>query len=219
MHPGLSMQLTDRQIAQLRAFASAVRESPHNLLSARGLDELEDRHIAEGLGVASLLPRRPHAVLDLGTGGGFPGLVIAIVRPDLRVALLDATRKKVEFVADVDQSLGVPVEVVHGRAEEVVHSRPDMRADVVTARAVAPLDRLIPLGLPFLRPQGQLWALKGARWAEELRTATPTLRRLRASVLAVPDDTRPQVHPQAAGGGFAVLRPRIVIIGRTSSRA
>ena len=79
------MELTARQAAQLDAFAAAIRASPHNLLSARGLDELEDRHIAEGLGVAALLPRRPHAVLDLGTGGGFPGLVVAIARPDLQV--------------------------------------------------------------------------------------------------------------------------------------
>ena len=213
------MELTARQIEQLRAFAEAVRSSPHNLLSARGLEELEGRHIAEGLGVASLLPRRPHRVLDLGTGGGFPGLVIAITRPDLQVTLLDATRKKVEFVASVAASLDVQVEVVHGRAEDVVHSRPDVLADVVTARAVAPLDRLIPLGLPLLRPQGQLWALKGAKWAEELRTAAPVLQRLRAAVLAAPDDARPQVDPQAAGGGFVVLRPRVVIIGRTSSRA
>lgn len=215
----VTLELTARQREQLTAFAAAVRASPHNLLSRRALDELESRHIAESLGVAATLPAQPHSVLDLGTGGGFPGLVVAIARPDLRVTLLDGTRKKIEFVAHVARELAIPVQVAHGRAEQLVHSRPDLRVDVVTARAVAPLARLVPWAIPFLRPNGQLWALKGKQWEEELEEAAPVLRRSGASVLAVPDTVRPQDDPQDVGGGFVVVRPRIVIIGRTSSRA
>lgn len=215
----MNIDLTTHQVDQLAAFAAAVRASPHNLLSRRGLDELESRHIAESLGVAATLPAQPHTVLDLGTGGGFPGLVVAIARPDLRVTLLDATRKKIEFVARIARELALPVQVAHGRAEQLVHSRPDLRVEVVTARAVAPLERLVPWAIPFLRPNGQLWAIKGRQWEDELRDAAPILQRSGAAVLAAPDEVHPQDHPQDAGGGFVVVRPRIVIIGRTSSRA
>lgn len=211
--------LTDAQSDQLTAYAAAVRSSPHNLLSRRGLEELESRHIAESLGVAALLPAAPHRLLDLGTGGGLPGLVIAIARPDVSVTLLDATRKKVAFCAEISRELGIDVDVVHGRAEDVVHSNPQLRVDIVTARAVAPLARLLPLALPLLDAGGQLYAVKGASWAEEVAEAGPVLRRLRAAVLATPDDLLPQVDPHPAGGGFPVLHPRIVMIGRTSSPA
>jgi 16S rRNA (guanine527-N7)-methyltransferase len=213
------MTLTEAQLDQLAAYAAAVRASPHNLLSRRGLEELESRHIGESLGVAALLPAAPHRLLDLGTGGGLPGIVIAIARPDVTVTLLDATKKKIAFCEAVSRQLGIEVEVVQGRAEDVVHSHPQLRADIVTARAVAPLPRLLPWALPFLAPGGQLYAVKGASWAQEVAEAEPVLRQLRATVLATPDDLLPQGDPHPVGGGFAVLQPRVVMIGRTSSPA
>lgn len=215
----MSLELTDAQVDQLTAYAAAIRTSPHNLLSRRGLEELESRHIAESLGVAALLPAAPHRLLDLGTGGGLPGMVIAIARPDVTVTLLDATRKKVAFCAEIARQLGLRMDVVHGRAEDVVHSNPQLRVDIVTARAVAPLARLVPWALPFLAPGGQLYAVKGATWADEIAEAEPVLQQHRATILATPDDLLPQGDPHPLRGGFAVLHPRIVMIGRTSSPA
>ena len=189
-------QLRTRRLA---AFAAAVRGSPHNLLSRRALDELESRHIAESAAFATTLP--PSAkVLDLGTGGGFPGMVTAICRPDLQVTLLDATSKKIAFLRAFADQHDIAVATLEGRAEELasVHAG---TFDVVTARAVAPLDRLVPWALPFLRPGGALHAIKGERWPDELRAALPVIRRYGAQVTAVP-----------AVDDDDAVEPRVVII-------
>lgn len=197
--------LTDQQQTQLVAYAAAVRASPHNLLSARGLEELEERHIDESLRFSAGLAPGPARVLDLGTGGGLPGLVIAIARPDLSVTLLDSTAKKVTFVAEVAAAIGVPVETLHGRAEDLAASH-GRSFDVVVARAVAPLDRLVGWAVPFLAPGGVLHAIKGARWSEELAAALPTIRRLGASVVGAPSST----DDEESG---ARNDPRVVSIG------
>lgn len=193
---------------RLEQFAVALRSSPHNLLSPRGLTELELRHVPECLGLAALLPG-PGRVLDVGTGGGLPGLVVAIARDDLDVTLLDATAKKVRFVEETAEMLGVRVRTLTGRAEDLVRDRAGT-FDVVTARAVAPLERLLPWTLPWLRPGGRLYAVKGERYAEELRAALPLLRRTGARVVDVTEPGRPvPTEPSAAPDG---ITPRVVII-------
>jgi 16S rRNA (guanine527-N7)-methyltransferase len=188
----------------LHAFVSAVRLSPHNLLSKRGLEELETRHVPECIAFAEQLPTDVD-VLDLGTGGGFPGMVIAIARPDVRMTLLDGTRKKMTFLQDFAAAQGVSVRGIVGRAEEAAatHGR---SFDIVTARAVAPLDRLVPWSVPFLRPGGELWAIKGERWSEEFEAAGPALARARASLHEVRE---PVQNGEVGGTGGA---PRVVII-------
>lgn len=187
----------------LHGFIDAVRASPHNLLSPRALDELSTRHVPECLALAHRLPDGPAEVLDVGSGGGFPGLVVAIVRPDLHVTLLEATSKKAQFLVETAEGLGLDVEVLNGRAEDLVAPLRG-RYDLVTARAVAPLPRLLAWTLPFLRPGGTLYAVKGERWAEELEEAGPELERLGGRVLAVPEE-----H----GGADDPRDPRVVIIG------
>ena len=187
----------------LHRFIDAVRASPHNLLSPRALDELVTRHVPECLALAHRLPDGPAEVLDVGSGGGFPGLVIATVRPDLHVTLLEATTKKAQFLLETAESLGLDVEVLNDRAEDLAEP---LRGhyDLVTARAVAPLPRLLAWTLPFLRPGGALYAVKGERWAAELEEARPELARLRGRVLAIPDEQ---------GGADDPRDPRVVIIG------
>ncbi len=192
----------------LAAFAAAVRDSPHNLLSSRALTELESRHIAESRAFAALLPRDAR-VLDLGTGGGFPGMVVAIARPDLDVTLLDATLKKVNFLREVADDLGVAVQCLRGRAEDLQQEYAG-QFDVVTARAVAPLDRLLPWALPFLRPGGLLFAIKGAQWREELDEALPQIRHSRATVVHVPGKPPAVVTPDLGFDDEAM--PRVVML-------
>ena len=86
----------------LTTFAHLLRTSPHNLLSPRGLEELEARHFPESMAFAATLPDGPR-VLDIGSGGGIPGIVVAIARPDLVVHLLEATGKKGRFLEESEE--------------------------------------------------------------------------------------------------------------------
>lgn len=173
--------------SRLATFARLLRASPHNLLSPRGLEELETRHLPEALSFAAVLPEGPR-LLDVGSGGGLPGIVVAVRRPDLEVHLLEATGKKADFLRDAATELGLSVEVHHGRAEEL--ARPPLAAsfDLVTARAVAPLVRLVPWTAPYLRPGGQLHAVKGEQWREELEDARPILSKWGLAVRSTPDE-------------------------------
>lgn len=190
---------------ELGRLVALVRASPHNLLSPRGLDELETRHVPECLALAHRLPEGPAHVLDVGSGGGFPGLVIAIARPDLEVSLIEATTKKAQFLSDTASELGLRVDVHNDRAEHLVGSL-GARFDLVTARAVAPLERLLEWTVPFLRPGGALYAVKGERWAAELAQARPALQRLGCEVLSVPEEGRVASDDDPRD-------PRVVIIG------
>ncbi|MFU8839524.1 MAG: 16S rRNA (guanine(527)-N(7))-methyltransferase RsmG [Nitriliruptoraceae bacterium] len=192
--------------APLVRLASLIRGSPHNLVSRSAREELLSRHIPESVLLARQLPvsERPLRLLDVGSGGGLPGLVIALERPDLQVALLEAKQKKVDFLRGAISELGLDVVVHHGRAEDL--SRTDLGGafDLVTARAVAPLERLVPWTIPYLRPGGLLFAVKGERWQDEVIDARTVLARAGAAVIEAP---APASGP-AAG-------PRIVLIART----
>ena len=141
-------------------------------------------------------------LLDIGSGGGLPGIVIAITRPDLELHLMEATGKKATFLSEVAARLELRVTVHHGRAEEL--ARPPLTGsfDLVTARAVAPLERLVPWAEPYLGPKGQLHAIKGERWGEELDAARPTAERLGLRVVARPGRSRGD------------LEPLVVVLGR-----
>ncbi len=188
---------------QLEAYASLVEASPHNLMSRRGLAELRSRHIPEGVAFAALLPR-DSSVLDIGSGGGLPGIVVAIVRPDLSVTLLEATEKKAVFLRETVATLGLPIKVMHQRAEDA-RTAVAGQFDVVTARAVARLDRLLGWTMPFLREGGLLYAIKGERWQEELDHAVAELATWRAEVVVTPLDLQATAIPD---------QPLVVVLRR-----
>lgn len=193
---------------RLEQFVDAVQASPHNLVSQRASAELRTRHLPECLSLAARLPRGPAELVDVGSGGGFPGLVIAIARPDLEVTLIESTGKKADFLADTAARLGVATRVINDRIEAVAASGLAGTFTYATARAVAPLERLIPLTMPLLAPGGTLYAVKGEKWRDEVETALSVLERNHAQLVATPDD-----DPQAADGA-AGTRLRVVIIGR-----
>jgi 16S rRNA (guanine527-N7)-methyltransferase len=124
------------------------------------------------------LPPRAR-LLDVGSGGGVPGIPLAIARPDLHVSLLEATEKKVTFLRAATAELELPhVEILCGRAEEV---RLSPGFDVVTARAVAKLSTLLGWTAPFVKKGGKLLLIKGERAEAELREAGTSLRRYRCT--------------------------------------
>lgn len=198
--------VTSRSTQVLEDFVQRVESSPHNLVSRRARTELRERHLAECRIFADMLPEGPARVLDVGSGGGFPGFVVAALRPDLEVTLLDATRKKVDFLAATGEALGVGCRTIHGRAEELWRGELASSFDLVTARAVAPLDRLVGWTVPFLRPGGLVYAIKGARWRRELDDAAAALREWGAEVAATPDEVGDGTDPRA---------PHVVIIRRS----
>lgn len=145
------------------------------LIGPREVERLWDRHLLNCAVMAELMP--PDAeIIDVGSGAGLPGIVLAIVRPDLSITLLEPLLRRTAFLQECVELLDLPnVTVRRGRAEEVVG---EYAADVVTARAVAPLERLVGWAFPLLRPGGELLALKGERAASEIEQAEPVLREL-----------------------------------------
>ena len=143
---------------------------------------LWDRHLINCAVVAELIPQ-PSSVIDLGSGAGLPGLVLAMLLPQVRVTLLEPMARRVTFLAECVSELGLSNVVVHrGRAEDAAGQ---LAADVVTARAVAPLDRLAGLALALTRPGGLVLAIKGASAEQELAQARPALRQLGATGIQV----------------------------------
>jgi 16S rRNA (guanine527-N7)-methyltransferase len=145
------------------------------LIGPREAPRLWERHLLNCAVVGELLP--PGArVLDVGSGAGLPGIVLAVARPDLEVTLLEPLARRATFLDEVVAELGLStVAVVRGRAEEQA-SR--LRFPVVTARAVAPLDRLVRWCLPLLEAGGRLLALKGVSAADELSEHAAEVSRL-----------------------------------------
>lgn len=147
------------------------------LIGPREVDRLWERHLVNCAVVAEAIPAAAR-VVDIGSGAGLPGVVLAIVRPDLRITLLEPLLRRTTFLDECVAMLDLGnVEVRRGRAEDAVG---ELSVDVATARAVAPLERLATWALPLLRPGGELLALKGERAAAELDDAEPVLKRFGA---------------------------------------
>jgi len=161
------------------------------LIGPREGDRLWDRHVLNSAALADLIPNGS-TLADVGSGAGLPGIPLAILRPDLQVALVEPLLRRSTFLAQAVEELELTdrVTVVRARAEE--HRQ---RYDVVVARALAPLDRLITWCNPLRSPGGAILALKGRSAADELESAQRTLavRRLVGEVLSV--RAHPSVEP------------------------
>jgi len=162
--------------AELLAGPGTVR----GLLGPRELPRLWDRHLLNCIAVAELVPTGARMV-DIGSGAGLPGLAIACVRPDLRVDLVESLLRRTDFLTEVVDALGLAdrVRVIRGRAEDGPVIAQAGGAPVVTARAVAPLDKLVRWAAPLLAPGGSLLALKGDTAEQELAAHQSMLRRSR----------------------------------------
>lgn len=180
----------------------ATRGIDWGLLGPRERDRLWDRHILNSVALSGLVPLGT-SLVDVGSGAGLPGLPLAILRPDLRVVLVEPLLRRATFLIQaVDElTLGSRVEVVRTRAED--HAE---RYDVVASRALAPLARLIAWCDPLRRPDGVILALKGRSAADELAAAGRTLqsRRLAGELLTVRAHSSAEpttvVRMAAAGG-------------------
>jgi len=162
--------------AKVFAQMLATRGVEQGLIGPHEVPILWDRHLLNCAVVAELIDASTKTVVDLGSGAGLPGIVLALIRPELSITLLEPMERRCLFLADCVTELGLTnASVLRGRAEDTV-----MRADVVTARAVAPLDKLAELAMGLVRPGGMVLAIKGQAAAKELKNAGPVLRRLGA---------------------------------------
>lgn len=178
----LGISLTRAQVQQFEAYHHLLVEwnERFNLTAITGYDDVQTKHFLDSL---TGLPVLQHALgdrlpsslslCDVGTGAGFPGIPLKIVLPEMALTLVDGTAKKIAFLETVCNELGLAeVELVQGRAEEL-GQQVEWRAqfDVVTARAVAPLNTLVEYLLPLVRRDGYAMIYKGANAPQEVDEA------------------------------------------------
>ncbi len=179
----LGLELSDDVVALLGQFLDLLLQTnkQFNLTAIRDPDQAWMRH---GLDSLSILPFIDEAktVIDVGSGGGLPGIPLAIARPDIAVTCLDATGKKVRFIETAARELGLQnVAAMHDRAE-TIGQNPQHRAryDLAVARAIGPMNVLLELLLPLVKVDGRVLAMKGRRVEEELQDCGDALMKLGA---------------------------------------
>jgi 16S rRNA (guanine527-N7)-methyltransferase len=212
--PDAAAEVFGPELDRARAYARllATDGTVRGLIGPREVPRLWDRHLLNSAAIAGLVPRGAR-VVDVGSGAGLPGIPLALARPDLTVTLLEPLARRYRFLDECVTTLGLTnVRAVRGRAEEGHVRREVGNADIVTARAVAPLDRLAGWCLPLLRPGGQLLALKGSTAGDELAAGREALDKLGASDAVVTQSgpvgspttvvvvTRGTVRPAVRGG-------------------
>jgi 16S rRNA (guanine527-N7)-methyltransferase len=209
--------------AELLAEAGVQR----GLIGPREVPRLWERHLLNCAVLSEVVPEGV-TVCDVGSGAGLPGIPLALVRDDLKITLLEPLLRRTNFLTEVVELLGLDhVTVLRGRAEEVLGTLQPVH--VVTARAVAPLDRLATWGIPLLRPYGEMLALKGDTAEEELKSAATALSKLGAVETSIhhvgegvvdPLSTVVRVKVGESPGGvrFAAKRAKAARTGRARRR-
>ena len=180
-------------LARLKGYADILADwnSRHNMVARSTLPDLWERHFWDSAQLAALLPPEARTLADLGSGAGFPGLVLAAMRPDIAVTLHEATAKKCAFLQAASERMGLSVTIQNARMEDLPH-RP---YDVVTARACAPLSKLLEYAQNFMGANSVCLLLKGQNVGAELTEAhkywtmnavtTPSLTDPSGAVLAL----------------------------------
>jgi 16S rRNA (guanine527-N7)-methyltransferase len=194
-------------LARLTAYADVLSDwnSRHNLVARSTMPQMWNRHFLDSAQLVPVIPATARNLADLGSGAGFPGLVLAAIRPDLAVSLFEATTKKCEFLATAAKRMGLTVTIENGRIEEM---RPQV-FDVVTARALAPLPKLLGYAHKFLGPNGICLFLKGQNVGPELTEAHKYWNMQTSQVMS-------QTDPSAAIVMVRELGPRHVATQKTA---
>ncbi len=185
---GLGLSLTSGQTGQLWSYYEMLVEKNKvmNLTAITEEDEVITKHFTDSLSIVRCLDPGFFAggpsVIDVGTGAGFPGLVLKILCPELKLTLLDSLDKRLNFLRDTCEKLGFDdVALVHARAEEIPDGFRES-FDYASARAVARLNVLCELCLPYVKPGGAFLAMKGPELDTELKEAYVALKTLGGSV-------------------------------------
>ena len=194
LQEGLSaLSLPTQGIPALIRYAELLAEKNQvmNLTAITDPAEVARLHFLDSAALLTLADFQGKRVVDVGTGAGFPGLPLKILEPSLHLTLLDAQRKRVDFLQEVCESLGLEnVTCVHGRAEEFAQEHRES-FDLAVSRAVAALPVLCELCLPLVKVGGRMLAMKSANSEEEINGAKGAVKLLGGRVSAVEDYTIP----------------------------
>ncbi len=207
------MTLSAGQHARLTQFLDLLLAANQrmNLTRIVSRQEAEVAHVGDALTLLPFIPAAATTLVDIGSGGGVPGLVLAIARADLHVTLVESTRKKARFLEESAAALGLAnVTVVAERAETVGQSALRQTFDIATARAVGELVWLAEWCLPLVKKGGKVLAMKGQKIAEELPAARKAIRLLGGS--------EPAIHPVQLPGTDHLVIVEIKKTGKTDPR-
>ena len=173
-------------------YCEAVRETNEmfNLTAIKDPDEMEEKNALDCLTILPFIPEGSR-LADVGTGPGFPGVILKIARPDIDVTLIEATDKKLQFAVRTAEKFGYCVTGVHSRGEDAGRGEYREQFDVVTSRAVAQLPALLEYTLPLVKVGGKLIAMKGAGAEEEIEFAKNALSILGGKVTGMHELTLP----------------------------
>jgi 16S rRNA (guanine527-N7)-methyltransferase len=175
------LTLNSDQIGQLGSYLDLLLAANQRMNLTRITDrgDAEVLHVGDALTLLPHLPPEAHRLADVGAGGGVPGIVLAIARPEIHVTLIESTRKKADFLRATATELGLAnIAIEPRRAEEVAHSPQRESFDIVVARAVALLPILVEWLLPLARVGGCALAMKGPKSVDELKRAENAIRQL-----------------------------------------
>lgn len=194
--PSVAAEVFGAALPKVEAYAALLAGpgTERGLLGPREAPRLWERHLLNCAGLSELV-QDGEVVLDLGSGAGLPGLVLALMRPDVQVVLVESLQRRAQFLSEAVESLGLRNTVVRRARAEELHGK--VLVDVVTARAVAPVDRLAGWSLPLLHEGGRLLALKGEQAQAELDQARPALARLGAVSSRVVEVGEARLHTSA----------------------
>lgn len=169
------VEIDDNAFERLDKYAEMLVETnkSFNLTAITEPDDVTVKHFSDCLALFGMVDIPENSkIIDVGTGAGFPGLVLLLTRPDIKMTFLDSTKKKLGFIQNVLDETGVKAEVVHARAEEAGQN-PQYREkyDFATARAVANLTNLSEYCLPFVKVGGEFISMKSAASDDEIKSA------------------------------------------------
>ncbi|WP_193106310.1 16S rRNA (guanine(527)-N(7))-methyltransferase RsmG [Brachybacterium sp. FME24] len=176
LRPSAERLFADRlDLAERFASMLAEQGPERGLIGPHEVERLWERHLLNCALMVDAIDPSTGTLADVGSGAGLPGVVIAIARPEVKVTLIETMQRRVTWLEEVDSELGLGLEVVRARAEDLHGQR---SFDVVTARAVAALDKLARWTLPLVADGGELLAMKGSSAAEEVDKAGKALQKL-----------------------------------------
>ena len=158
----INITVTDHMLEQLEKYDEVLRaeNKKYNLTAIKNKEDVYLKHFYDSLTLSKKIKLENQSLCDIGTGAGFPGMVLKIIYPNLKVTLVDATEKKCKFLQLVIQELGLKdIEVIHARAE-IYSKTVREKYDIVTSRAVAPLKHLLEYSIPLVKVEGNYIAMK-----------------------------------------------------------